>query len=110
MTTARVVTGDDVQVIVDLKKDGAAFVIPAGAAVKACISHRHGREALSDTVTVLSTAPGSDWSQSRIVVHFEPADTQSIQAVGAARLEIQVDDGIKTTWFVPCDIVLGTIA
>ncbi len=57
-----------------------------------------------------SAAPGSAWATSLVVVQLSQAQTASITYQGPARLEIQVDDGSKTTWWHDCEIKRGNIS
>lgn len=108
----QIVTGDDVRLIVTLKKDGAVFPItttPVPAVVKARIVGPNHQIALSSEVTQSHLTSGADWANSLIVVLMDGATTAAITQQGSALLEIQVDDGIKITWFVPVTIIKGFI-
>lgn len=108
----QIVTGDDVRLIVTLKKDGAVFPIttsPVPAVVKARIVGPNHQTALSAEVTQSHLTSGADWANSLVVILMGGAITAPITQQGAALLEIQVDDGIKITWFVPVTIIKGFI-
>lgn len=109
-TTPVIVTGDDVLLYVTLKKNGATFAIDTGATVQARIINQHTTTNLTDAVEQVSTTAGADWDNSLVAVIFDSATTATIAKAGPARLEIQVDDGGKRTWFVNINIVLGTIS
>jgi len=107
-----IVTGDDVALPVTLKKDGATFTIDPGATVQASIISVDRSVALIPAVTCSNAATGADWANSLLIVAFTSTETAAIldANLGAALLEIQVDDSGKLTWFVSIDIVKGTIA
>jgi hypothetical protein len=107
---ATLVTGDDTLVPVTLKKNGATFAIAGTAAIKARLVSVDRKVTYSEEVLQSITEAGNDLANSLVVVRLAPADTVSITYQGKARLEIQVDDGGKTTWFVDVDIVRGNIA
>lgn len=110
MTTPLIVTGDDVSIPAQLKKNGAAFAIPIGATVKARLVSINSNITYTAEILQSSDAPGADWATALVVVQFVPENTQSITFQGKARLEIQVDDGMKLTWFLLVEIRRGNIA
>lgn len=109
MSIPIVVTGDDIAIAVTLKRNGAVFAINPGATVKARLVDVDHENAYTAEVAQSSSAPGADWSVSLVSVQFAPADTTTITYQGLAKLEIQVDDAIKSTWFVPVVIRRGSI-
>ena len=96
-TTTTLVTGDDIALAVQLKRNGAAFSIDVGATVKAALVSSSGT--VTGPVVCSSSADGADWSTSLVVAEFESATTQAM-AIGDYELEIEVDDNGRTTWFV----------
>jgi hypothetical protein len=93
-----------------LKKNGATFGITVAATIKARLVSVDRKTLYSEEVVQSITEVGNDLANSLVVVRFMPTDTASIVYQGKARLEIQVDDGGKTTWFADVDIVRGNIA
>ena len=109
MSLAKIVTGDDSTLPVELRKDDQVFVIDPTATVKAAVVSKNKKVVLLPVVNVLEIAPGSVWPSSLVVVQFTSAATSAITRYGEAILEIQVDDGGKITWFAPVQIEQGTI-
>jgi len=105
-----IVTGDDVALPVQLKKDGKIFAIDAGATIKAAVINLNRSETIIPEVTCLSNAAGADWDNSLVVVEFNSAATSAVTDYDKALLELQVDDGGKLTWFVSVEFQKGTIA
>lgn len=108
-----VITNQDNDLIVDLTKNSAAFVINPAATVRAAIIDTKHTRLLSSVVTCLEAAAGADWANARIVVPIAAADIAGIDISslnnGAVKMEIQVDDNGKTTWFLAGEIVNGLI-
>lgn len=109
MSTPTIVTGDDVSISVELQKNELTFNIPTDAVVKARLVSTGNTKVYSGEVAQSSSATGADWANSLVVVEMVPSDTSGISHQGAAELEIQVDDGKKTTWFATVEIVRGHI-
>ena len=110
MTTPIFITGDDISVPITLTKNGVTFTISNSAIVKTrLVTTNHG-SALSEDVTQSHLTAGANWAASLLVVVLGSAATVKIAQQGLATLEIQVDDGGKTTWFVDVQIVRGQIA
>jgi hypothetical protein len=110
MATPVIVTGDDAVVMATLKKDGATFLVPGTATVKARVISTSHEETYTEEVTQSPSETGADWPNSLIAVRFAPANTAAVTHQGKAKIELQVDDGIKTTWFFDCVIKRGNIA
>lgn len=113
MTTAPViVTGDSTTLFVELKKNGASFVIDENAEVKVTfVSSAHQALLSDDPVAQISTSPGADWSNSLVAVVIPGTFTEPIDIQGNAYMEIQVnEDGTQTTWFVLVKIIKGNIS
>jgi hypothetical protein len=104
------VTGDDNAIPVTLKKNGATFVISAGATIKAQLVSLDHKTTYSPVVEVNKATPGTDLSKSLVVAVFAPETTSAIVYQGKALLEIQVDDSGKKTWFPAIEIRRGNIA
>lgn len=93
---AKIITGDDVSLSVQLRRNGATFVIDPGADVQAAL--RKGNTLLMTPVTCSGTAPGADWTTSLVVVEISGATTATLPC-GSCDLEIQVDENnAKNTW------------
>lgn len=110
MTTPLLITGDDFTLPLILKKNALAFAISPSADVKARLVSSDRTQLLCDPIAQVSTAPGADWANSLVVVSLPAAATASLQFQGLALLEIQVNDGTKTTWFVTVKILRGSIS
>lgn len=104
-----ITTGDNISLQVTLKKDGSTFNIDSGATVQASIIDKTHKTVLAGPITQSNATAGADWANSLVIVEFSPTDTSSITYQGEARLEIQVDDSGKTTFFADISILLGTI-
>ena len=107
---SELVTGDDVAIPVTLRKDGATFSIDSGATIKASLISYAKDEIFITPQDVAEGTAGSDWANSLVIVEFVSADTLAIPQTGKAKIEIQVDDGGKLTWFTTIDVELGTIS
>lgn len=114
MTTPYVVTGDDITIPVQLRKGAegsvAPFVISGTGEVKARLVSMDHKSVYTDEIVQSSAAPGADWSTSLVVIQFAGADTDVITYQGKAKIEIQVADPLKTTWWIDCIIRKGNIA
>lgn len=110
MARPEIVSGDDVLLLVQLKKDGAAFSITPSAPVRARLVSPDRKQQFTGEIVQSEGAAGAQWNTSRVVVQMSQADTAGISYQGFGWLEIQVHDGVKQTWFVPVDIVKGSIA
>jgi hypothetical protein len=115
MATMTLITGDPLIKKINLLKVNdageSAFNIPTvGVDVTvAVVSNDHARR-LTSEVAVSSAETGSDWSTSTIVVNIDKAETEAIDEIGLALLEIQVTDTDEITWFHPVNIINGLIA
>jgi len=104
MACLALVTGDDINLPVQLLCDGEPFTISASATVRASIISRTGQ--VVGPVT-LHQWPGSDWANSLVIVRF-PRALSLTMAIGAAELQVKVDDGIEETWvFEPIYVKRG---
>lgn len=107
MTTPVLVTGDDINISVTLKKNGVVFTIALNASVKARLVSTNHETPLSEEVAQASGTSGANWPQSLVVVVIPAATSKKVAVQGDALLEIQVSDAGKTTWFVPVILVKG---
>ena len=114
--SATVTTGDDTTIFHTLKKNGVTFNIPSTAVVTARLITL-GHDIITAEVVQVDTDPGADWPNSLIAVNL-PANITTVIADGSyvwnggeisAKLETQVDDGKKLTWFESITIIKGTI-
>ena len=110
-TIPTLVTGDDTIIPVQITRDSVNEVISVSATVQASIITKNKKIILIAPVPVLESETGSVWASGFLVVKFTSAQTGAIPIsnMGAAYLEIQVDDGGITTWFTSIKIVQGTI-
>lgn len=103
-----VVTGDDVSFSATLTKGDITFNIPSGTPIKAAlITEDHKTQLIADTV--VTEVSGSDWPNSKIMIKFTKEQTALILAAQNAKLEVEVDDGGRVTWFKPINVLLGTV-
>ena len=109
MAITTIVAGDDLQIPATLFKNGSVFNINPGAIVQAAIISFDHSTVLAGPVTIASSSDGNDWNNSRIVAEFTSAQTSGLPE-GGGKLEVQVDDNGKTTWFSPLKIIASTIA
>lgn len=105
------IIGDSRPYEVVLLINGETFTIDTSYTVKAAIVSSDKKTALSsDPVTISSTAPGSDWTESKVVVKFPRENTKSISVFGKAYIEVQVTlDTDDWTWHLPITLIPGTI-
>ena len=109
MLKPKIVTGDDVSLLVTLKKNGATFDM-TGATVKAAIVDNSRSVKLTGDVAQSSGTAGADWANSLVAVRFSSTDT-AITATGPAWIEIQVEaGGLKTTWFAGVELLKGNVS
>ncbi|PUB82382.1 MAG: hypothetical protein DBP02_15120 [gamma proteobacterium symbiont of Ctena orbiculata] len=108
MTDPIIVTGDDVELAVTLKKAGATFDM-AGATIHARIVKKDNSGVITASVEQSEAANGADWANSRLILEIPTTETSGITYQGPALIEIQVNDGKKRTWFIDCKLVRGQI-
>lgn len=108
-TTPIIVTGDDMRQLVQLTINSLPFAIGLAGTVKARLVTLDHKTALTVVVDQSRSAAGADWAASLVVVEMPPTATAPIAEYGPSLLEIQVDDTIKETWFIPVTIVQGHI-
>lgn len=102
------VTGDDVALLVTLKKNGQTFNMSTASEVKAAVISTDKANTYIGPV-IQADSGGADWTNSLVEVLFNSTET-NITEYGNALLEIQViDNAKKTTFFGTVKIVQGTI-
>lgn len=106
---ATVVTGDDVEFLVSLRKDGESFAITPSATIKAALVNQQRTAILAGPQTCNSTDSGADWLHSLVKVTLSSSLTGAVTTYAPAFLEVEVSDPGKLTWFVPVTIVKGNI-
>ena len=103
-----ITTGDDVSIPITLKKNGAVFSIDSGAVVKGKLCNNY-RKSLMSAVTLNNSHPDADLANSLVIFELSETDTSSITWGGSGTIEIEVDDGGKSTFWIPVTIRVGTI-
>ena len=93
----KVTTGDDESFLVTLKRNGSTFTIDPGATVRAALVHKKYKSC-SSAVACSSGATGADWANSLVAVEFASSVTANCPP-GDSELELEVDDGGKSTYF-----------
>ena len=109
-TPAIIVIGNDVPLAVQIKRNKATFVIDPGATVKGIITSLDHNYTYTAEFTASNAAVGADWATSLVVFDLTSAQTAVITYTGIALVEIQVNDGGKSTFFADVEIIKGTIA
>jgi len=107
--SAELIVGDDFIVPVTLKKNGATFNISNSAVVSVAVIKADRSGLLSAILTSNRLAVGANWAQSLIIVNIPAATTALLSSFGAAKLEIQVYDTTKQTWFADITITKSNI-
>lgn len=107
---AQLVIGDDASIGIILKRNKATFNIDSGATVKGQVTSMDHKYVYTSELTALSTDTGADWPNSLVVFPISSTVTSLITYTGMALVEIQVDDGGKTTFFAELEIIKGAIA
>ena len=108
----RIVTGNDFNLGITLQKNGATFEIHPQSTVKATVVSPDHNTRYIAPVTVDLLTPGTDLSQSLIIVKFTAPETQALLKQGPALLEIELIDPVGTShpsWFVDVRVVKGQI-
>lgn len=109
---SRITTGNDFELGITLTKDDKTFVIDPGATLKAVVVSADHATRYFDPVNVSPATPGTDYSQSLVIVKFSAALTAAIQRQGPAKIEIELTDAagvIHPSWFVDVRVVKGHI-
>ena len=109
MTALTVVTGDDLNLPITLKKNSETFEIASGATITAAlVSANRFPKKLGTAVTVDKDVVGTDLTASKIILQFNAAETATWPE-GDWRFEIEVDDGGKLSWFYPVTVLKGSV-
>lgn len=108
------VIGDDWSIPVTLRVGDtpATFVIDSSAVIKARVIGKQHCETLTEVVTVVESAAGSDWANSKVIVEIPSELNGTIEIQGAAVLEVQVNDAVGIgvqTFFGSVNLLRGTI-
>lgn len=104
-----IITGDDVAISVQLKKNGGTFAISPVDTLTATVNDRKTKQSmLSAPVTLRNNATGADWPNSLVVVELSSAESAELTP-GYAEVEIQVDDGNKTTFKFDVKVVKDSL-
>lgn len=95
-----ITTGDYAKIPVTLKRDGATFTISGTAIIKAILTDVDRITVISAEVTIDNTATGTDLANSRVIIEFTKAETETITQLGDAILEVQVAETAEEpeTW------------
>ena len=125
MSKPEVTTGDDVVLLHTLKKTNSltgvleTFNVPNTATVTSRIISSDHDQTYSSAITQVDSTTGADWANSKIAVVFDSDTTNEILNNGSvlwkkgkvnAKLETQVDDGGKLTFFASMIMVKGSIS
>lgn len=114
--SASITTGDDAIIMHTLKKNGKTFNIP-GTAIVTCRLITMNHDVLTDEVTQNKLTVGADWDNSLVAVVLPTAITSQIldtpqswrNGEVTVKLETQVFDTDKYTWFESVTVSKGTI-
>ena len=123
MNKTSITTGDDAPIIHKLKKTNISgtvepFLIPNTATV-VCRLITLEHKILSEQVEQSSDAAGADWTNSAVAAVFPSNITSPIgqrtdlpwkDGKILAKIETQVDDSGKLTWYGNVEIIKGTIS
>ncbi len=123
MNKPEIVTGDDVVLLQQLTKYNKdtgvqeVFNIPNSATVTSRIISTDHNESYSDEVVQSDSTSGADWVNSLVAVSFDTTQTSKVINSSApwksgrvnAKIETQVDDNGKLTFFASVIMVKGTI-
>ena len=105
--SAEVIIGDDFIVPVTLKKNGATFYIANNATVKYALTDKS--VLITPVMESDRLAQGADWHTSTVVINFPSAVTAELKNFGVVKLEMQVTDITKQTWFTEVTVVKSVI-
>ena len=117
MAELQIVAGDDVAVLVTLKieENGVPTTFNmVGATVTARIITEDHSGALTEEVAQSGSATGANYLASLVAIEMTKAQTAKIPFPGSGKMkgkiEIQVSMPETKTFYVPVDIVKGTIS
>jgi hypothetical protein len=111
----QIVIGNDFELGVTLTKNKQPFEIPFWVIIQATVVSADHNSRYFDPVNVSPATPGTDYSQSLIIVKFSGANTALITKQGPAKIEIEIlepTDPVSTrhpSWFVDVRVVKGQI-
>ena len=105
--SVRIVTGDDVSIRIQLLIDDATFVINSGATVRAAIVDRSAM--IGGPYSIVESSPGSAWATSLVYLVLTSTETALLTPSRDSILEVEVDDGGKTTWKFNVEVAKGYI-
>jgi len=123
MSKPEITTGDDAVLMHELTKydkdlkQQVTFNIPDTATVKTRIIAADHSEAYSESVVQSDLTAGADWPNSLVAVVLDSTITSEILSKSVlwkngrvnAKIETQVDDGGKTTWFASVVMIKGLV-
>ena len=111
----QIVMGNDFELGVQLTKNHKPFVIGPYVVIKATVVSPDHNNRYFDAVNVSPATPGTDYSQSLIIVKFSAADTAAISRQGPAKIEIGITEPTDPvsirhpSWFVDVRVVKGQV-
>jgi hypothetical protein len=111
----QIVIGNDFELGVALTKNKQPFEIPFWAIIKATLVSTDHNTRYFEAVNVSPATPGTDYSQSLIIVKFSRTDTALIPKQGPAKIEIEIFEPTDPTstrhpsWFVDVRVVKGQV-
>ena len=119
MSDVIITTGDDVDFLQQVTKDGVDLVIDISAVVKSRIVSQDRQTVYTDEITAVSTDEGADWATGLISLPYPSAITEAInntnipfnKGTSQAIVETQIDDnGKKSTAFDSITIAKGNVS
>lgn len=120
MSEAIITTGDDIDFLHQINKDGAPLSISGAAVVTSKIISVDRSIALSDEITASVSDQGADWPNGLVSLPYPSVITEAtyannvgkfIRGRALALVETQINDGgKKTTAFDTITIVKGNVA
>jgi hypothetical protein len=108
----QIVIGNDFELGVTLTKDHKPFMIDFQAVIKATVVNTDHNTRYFDASIVSPATPGSDLSQSLIIIRFTKAQTVAITKYGPVKIEVAITESngfIHPSWFVDARTVKGQI-
>lgn len=121
MSDVIITTGDDVDFLHQITKDGVNLVIGLSATIKSRIVSKDRVTVYSSEITALSGDTGADWPNGLVALAFSSAITNAMNSSGiiynrgigrvSALVETQITDGgKKITCFDSITIVKGSVS
>ena len=110
----QIVIGNDFELGVALTKNHKPFAVDFQSVIKATVVSPDHVTRYFDAAIVSPATPGTDLSQSLIIVRFTKAQTAAITRQGPALIEIELteDEGLgfkHPSWFVKVQVVKGQV-